>query len=318
MKCLIVAKDNGYGLSTHSELLHDALVKLGHDVSCVEPRNRPFLQRFFGRTEYDIAIHVERIGKAWLNAARYHILLPQQERYPKRLVGLLRKIDCVFAQTRHAEAVFAGLNIRTVFTGYTSRDRYQPEIKKNWARFFHLAGGSTLKGTEDILTAWADHPDWPELVLVQKKANAPKTVSANVTLFSGHLSDDELRILQNQCGIHLCPSRSEGWGHYLHEAMSCGAVVLTTDAPPMNEFITQESGILVPFARAEPRHLGINYFFDRTKFAEAVEQICDSEPKQREAMSIEARRRFVKAKADFQVQLARVLQNVQNGLEKQA
>jgi hypothetical protein len=37
--------------------------------------------------------------------------------------------------------------------------------------------------------------------------------------------------------FHVCPSQYEGWGHCLHEGLGVGAVVLTTDAPPMSYFV---------------------------------------------------------------------------------
>ncbi len=290
MKILIVAKDNGYGLSVHSGLLKTALETAGFKVECVDPRKRNLFHRFFGTKQADLAIHFERIGPAWLNAAPKHALLPQQERYPKRLIRRLKKIDMIFAQTRHAEKIFSDLNCPTVFTGFMSRDRFLPDVEKNWNRFFHLAGGSTLKGTEDILALWAKHPEWPELVVVQKKDNAPRTVPSNVTLFTGHIAEAELQRLQNECGIHLCPSRSEGWGHHLHEGMSCGALVLTTNAPPMNEFINAENGILVPFSRQEPRHLGVNYYVDVKALEIALVSVIGMPVKAKSSLGIQARK----------------------------
>jgi Glycosyl transferases group 1 len=299
LNVLIIAKNNGYGLSIDTELVRLALVEAGCNVVCDRPETRNFLSRFFAQPKYDVVMHLERVFPNWISAGHKNWLIPNQERFPKRHINRLRKIDLVLAKTRHAQAIFSSLGNQTAFTGFTSRDRYLPAVEKNWNRFFHLAGGSTLKGTEDILTLWAKHPEWPELVLVQKTENAPKTVPENVKLMSGHIDDIELQQLQNECGLHLCPSRSEGWGHHLHEAMSCGAVVVTVDAPPMNEFITAEDGILVPFARHEPRHLGVNYYVDPAAFDIAIAALIAMPEATKRKLGESARLQFKKHQLDI-------------------
>jgi glycosyltransferase involved in cell wall biosynthesis len=62
--------------------------------------------------------------------------------------------------------------------------------------------------------------------------------------------------------VHVCPSEAEGFGHLLGEAMSCGALVVTTDAPPMNELVDPERGVLVRVARSEPLRYSSRYFVD--------------------------------------------------------
>jgi hypothetical protein len=44
----------------------------------------------------------------------------------------------------------------------------------------------------------------------------------------------------------MCPSAMEGWGQYIDEGRRTKSVVLTLDAPPMNELIDVKSGVLVP------------------------------------------------------------------------
>jgi len=58
-----------------------------------------------------------------------------------------------------------------------------------------------------------------------------------------------IQFLQSVADIHMCPSLIEGWGQYIDEGRRAKAVVLTLDAPPMNELISDRSdsvsGVLV-------------------------------------------------------------------------
>jgi mannosyltransferase len=301
---LVVARDNSYGLTRDAMLLRQALgvERTGFATS----RGRGLLSRLARRRHACTIIHLERVHTAWLSAGARNLLVPNQERFPQRQFGRLRHIVGVLAKSRHAEAIFAERGVPTTYIGFSSQDRLDGSVAKDWSRFFHLAGGSTLKGTEDVLALWRAHPEWPELVLVQKAANAPAAVPANVTLLSGYISDAALKRLQNECGIHLCPSRSEGWGHHIVEGLSTGAVVLTTDAPPMNELVSGGCGILVPAARSEPRHLGTNFFVDTAALETAIAGLIAMPDAAKTALGTAARLRYEAIAAGFAKAVARL------------
>ena len=61
--------------------------------------------------------------------------------------------------------------------------------------------------------------------------------NTNITLFN-KLPYDEYTQILNKAGIVLCCSLAEGFGHYINESKYYGNLILTTDAPPMNELIT--------------------------------------------------------------------------------
>mgnify|MGYP005990259151 CR=1 FL=1 len=288
----LIARTNGVGLDQDVNLVKGALEGLGHQVSVSHCRARKSWQNWLPtKREFDANIFMERVFPAWIPTAKCNYLIPNQERFPQRHLGRLAKIDKVLCKTRHAEAIFAA-HASTGFIGFTSPDRSQAEIEPDYSKFLHLAGKSTLKGTETILEVWSKHPEWPILTLIQHAENAPSDLPANIRLISDYLSDDELQTMLNQHGVHLCPSRSEGWGHYVVEAMSCRAVVLTTDAPPMNELVDDTRGILVPFSDQEPRHLGTNFFVDPPHLEQAIEKLIAMPSEEKEQLAAAGRSWF--------------------------
>lgn len=296
---LIVARDNKYGLTRDAAILAGALGEAGIAVATAGARDLGWIDWLLGRRKARRIVHLERIFPRWIGAAEMNVVIPNQERFPQRHVGRLRRVDAVFAKTLEGATAFAGQGAPVEYLGFTSEDRFDASVAKDWNRVLHLAGGSTLKGTEDVLALWDRHPEWPELVLVQKKANAPRRVPDNVRLIADYVDDAELRRLQNQCAIHLCPSRAEGWGHHIVEAMSCGALVITTDAPPMSEHIRSEYGMLVETGRSERRHLGTNHFVALQALESAIARAIALPWSKKVGMGELARRRFLAIDAAF-------------------
>jgi glycogen(starch) synthase len=65
--------------------------------------------------------------------------------------------------------------------------------------------------------------------------------------FLGHVEDAELLALFGSCDVYVTPTRYEGFGLTLLEAMAAGAPVVCADAPAANEILRDgENGLLVP------------------------------------------------------------------------
>jgi len=321
--------DNGVGLSRDLRLLRETLRGLGYRVDFTNTRRRGGLPGLVQRAKgqwharqlawrrrrglpppFDLVLMEEHVAPAFLDDARHRVLLPHPEWFLPRDMEALPRIDLVLPKTREAQRVFAAQGCRALCIGFTSDDRRDASVPRERA-FFHLAGSSRTKSTEPLLALWRRHPEWPCLTVVQHPKEAkPGAPAANIVHRIGYLEDAELKRLQNAHLFHLCPSETEGFGHYIVEAMSVGAVVITLDAPPMNEMITPERGVLVPWSRTGSQHLATTYHFDAAAMEAAVTRALAADGTRCAAMGTAARAWYESERAAFPARLDAALHDL--------
>ncbi|MCC8535503.1 glycosyltransferase [Xanthomonas axonopodis pv. poinsettiicola] len=276
----VISRDNGVGLTRDMVLMAQTLRAGGvpvQEVGFTSQRlqdtgreARLWASRaLFGRVP--LQIFSERVYARCLPLGQRNLLVPNPEWLLPKWLPLLPKFDAVLCKTHHAERIFQTLGCATRYIGFTSPDRLDAQVPRQRA-FFHLAGRSTAKGTRVLLETWKQHPEWPLLTVVQNPRTAGKPVVApNIDHRVRYLDDAELRRLQNAHLFHICPSEAEGFGHYLMEALSVGAVTLATDGEPMNELVKPGHGVLIPVAEVRQRRLASYYYVDGAGIAHAVE-----------------------------------------------
>lgn len=304
----LIAWDNGFGLTKNLRLLERALIAGGHQVaisairrgklhkvlSPLRARIQVAARRVLGRDPrvHDVNLMIERIRPDFAPLAGHNVLMPHPEWFDARDRSALDCVDRVFALTHHAVPIFERLGKRVDYVGFTSEDRLDRDVPRERV-FFHLGGRSANKGTEPLLALWRKHPEWPTLTVLQNpRAARPGAPASNIRHVIDYLDDAELKRLQNVHRFHLCPSETEGFGHYLVEAMSIGAVTITVDAPPMNEMITPARGLRVAAARTGTQNLATTYFFDETAMTAAVERAIGSADAELELIGAAARAWF--------------------------
>lgn len=309
MKIRIVARTSRLGLGHDAALLRDAFAEWREPPSFSHSRSIGPLRAIFSRRDPEECIlFLERVAARWLRRAGRYALIVNQEWYSPRRLPLLRWIDHVLCKTRHAQEIFSAHHPSVHYLGFTSVDRRTGTGGPDYTRFLHLAGGSRLKGTSALLDVWRRHPEWPVLTVVQhaREGDPAPEVPGNVELITEYLPQARILELQNACGIHLCPSLSEGWGHYIVEAMSCCAVPLVTDAPPMNELVAADRGVLVPWERCEPRKLGTNFHVDRPALERAIAGLIEMPVAEKARMGAAARAWFEENQVRFRERLHRL------------
>lgn len=156
------------------------------------------------------------------------------------------------------------------------------------------------KGTQAVINAWKKRPDFPLLTILGVGIKDPSI--ANIDLQNNFIPEKKLIKLQNECGIHLCPSETEGFGHYICEAMSVGAVVVTTDAPPMNEFITDKR-CLVQSRHTSSQLLAITYHVDPVDLEEIIDGLMNLDENELRIIGNNNRKTYLKQKDEFRKRL---------------
>jgi hypothetical protein len=263
---------------------------------------------------FDANVMLEHLWPEYLASARRNVALPNPEWFDRHDMHFLRDIDMVWAKTQNGANIFRQLNCATHYVGFTSDDRYDPATPRE-RTFLHLAGGSRTKGTRRTMNAWAAHPGWPMLTVLQDASEATAAPSAaNITHRIQYLNsarEDEyarLRHMQNSHLFHLCLSETDAWGHYLVEALGLGAITFTTDAPPMNELITSDRGLLVPYAGSGRMALATTYQFDDTHLVASVEQALSFSDAEVRRISARARQWFQENQQTFVARVGAAVQ----------
>ncbi|KAL3663958.1 hypothetical protein V7S43_010847 [Phytophthora oleae] len=222
---------------------------------------------------------------------------------------------------------------RVMYTRHTTSDAAlyaktqlgaSADVTKNFSNvhFVHTAGKSMFKGTNAVLDCWLSRPDFPPLdVYVDQgiyNAFMKKTYDVQIktqpapqkiTLHTGRVPGNMFGRMMVEAAFLLCTSVLEGYGHYINQARASAALIVTTDAPPMNELLSPESAILVPHPSSvvDKQLLGGNFDGDHglqgvkgmatnvkgADICDAVERILTMTPDERQAKGERARKQYV-------------------------
>eukprot|EP00041_Stephanoeca_diplocostata_P005429 m.61814 g.61814 ORF g.61814 m.61814 type:complete len:604 (+) comp15778_c0_seq2:308-2119(+) len=212
---------------------------------------------------------------------------------------------------------------RLSYIGFTSIDLQAAGFRMDYRRFLHVAGKSPYKGTESVLGAWLAHPHWPVLTLVCREdpyggafaivadmlgwdSGDYNRTPGNIRVLTHLVPEGELSALVNTHGVHVCPSKNEGFGHAANEARSVGAVALYTDNPPLSDlFQNAVTGIGIPSRKEQDVNRGYcpRYIATAADVALAVTRVLAMDVRTLERIGANARAAFERDRAEFQEKL---------------
>jgi hypothetical protein len=264
----LIGNPNSPGLARDAEVLCELLTRMHKPRVAIRVLNifAPVDEAARGA---DLNIYLETLnhGEYLEGYAQSNWLIPNPEWYfPHLWDAMMPQISLVLCKTSDAFHLWHHriAEDRILFVGFESIDRHNGAIVKQPATFLHVVGKSESKGTVQVMEAWRGL-HYPLTVTTYAGTSAETQIVRQMTAkwprdipdltYHHNLTDAEMAVVMNQSAFVIQPSLYEGYGHVIHEALGCRAIVLTTDAPPMSEFGGIDKRMLIPSDRTETRML---------------------------------------------------------------
>jgi hypothetical protein len=196
----------------------------------------------------ELNIFIEVMNPCLISRAAKNIWIPNPEWVFKTWYPYLKMVDEVWVKTREAEELFKDMcNVR--YIGWTSLDKARAE-KKNYSKAIMLVGKNIYRNPKQTLKAYLQlknseiYKSLPHLYIPYNADHVqfyvPEELSDKITLLNKELSDEEYNSLLDECGLAICTSACEGFGHAVNEAMSSGCNLILSPIEPFRE-LTKEA-----------------------------------------------------------------------------
>lgn len=238
----------GTGVAQDVHILHGLLVHaLGEDIQVRHvPHFHPQCH------EADVNFFIEVVNPSLMMYAGKNIWLPNPEWTYKAWEPYAAMMDEVWVKTREAERLFQQWvdpsKIRHI--GWTSIDKVMPD-KKNFWKAIVPCGKNIWRNPTPILQAYTriqrTDPSLfnalPELNIVYdpqaiQLAPVPENLAKKIR-FHTTLPEDEYDDLLQECGLCICTSAAEGFGHAVNEAMSTGCMLMLSPIDAFRELANE-------------------------------------------------------------------------------
>jgi len=181
------------------------------------------------------------------------------ESFEKKHVKKAKKaFDIIYSLTRCEQSRYAGFGIESPCIQWGCHRELTSVIseKKKDGIYFFFPGGylSQRKSTHAVIKAFGQvqRPDIRLIIKIQthkiksEHIGDPSKLDPRIIIISADMPSQEYYKLFSSCHICLAPSRWEGLGQHLYEAVSFGMPIITNDNPPMNEVVKDRyNGLLV-------------------------------------------------------------------------
>jgi hypothetical protein len=214
--------------------------------------------------EAEMNVFLEVLNPSLFTYAARNVLIPNPEWTYKTWIPYLASLDEIWCKTHEAVEIFKDLHPNVKYIGWTSIAKGIPE-KKNFHKALVLTGKNIYRHPQLIVDAYAlavaKNVKLPELHIVydgsRLRVDVPEALTSNIVLHSSTLKQGEYDLLVQECGLAICCSGAEGFGHAVNEAASTGSILLLNDILPFKEFGYETVWVKTEQTVPHPECLGV-------------------------------------------------------------
>ena len=275
----------GTGVSQDVQILHGLIAH----VLGKETQIRHVPHYYPQCPEAEVNFFIEVINPSLFTYAAKNIWIPNPEWTYKTWEPYAKKVDEIWVKTHEAEKLFAGWGVTTRYIGWTSIDKVMPE-KKNYWKAIVPVGKNIWRNPRPIIQVYMAirrkdpslYKALPTLHIVHDPQAVPlPPISAEfqekIKLIPGPIPEKEYDELLQECGLCICFSAAEGFGHAVNEAMSAGCIPMLSPIDPFRELSKEVMWVSNSKMTANPQCLGNLEDIDLESVVDTLLIYCTSE-----------------------------------------
>lgn len=218
--------------------------------------------------EAEVNIFIEVLNPSLFSYAAKNIWIPNIECTPQTWVPYMHMVNEIWVKTREAESIIKDLTPTYVrYIGWTSLNKETPSTK-NYFKAIVPLGKNPNREIDVLFNAYEkihsigliDFCKLPILHVVSwKPIEVPSSISDRVVVHN-KLSDEEYDKLLAECGLCICLSKAEGFGHAVNEAMASGCNMLVSSIAPFLQDVVGEVNAGALFCESKETSSSIIFF----------------------------------------------------------
>ena len=287
------------GVSQDVSILHGLVAH----VLDKDAKIRHIPHRFPSCPQAEVNFFIEVINPALFAYAGKNIWIPNQEWTYQTWEPYAKMVDEIWVKTREAENLFLKWTVNVRYIGWTSVDKKYPELgSKDPNKGIVPVGKNVWRNPKPIFQAYsrilAQHPQifpkLPHLTVVHVPEHVPigeipSAIASKFTVRGEVIPEEEYTALLHTCGLVVCTSAAEGFGHAVNEALSAGCIPILSPIEPFRELVNNGLWVSTSKIIPHPQCLGVLEDVDVDSLADAFIDYAKMDNDDRRSVTMDSR-----------------------------